>query len=312
MTITLGSEIAPAVLARLNINAKTICFASATPMSTREIVTNSDNNICGDLDPFISRAQKGRKMVKWQFAFDLTYPIAEHIFPLLGVTIAPGANGPWTLGPTDPLVSFAVVIDMVGEIHSIAEAFITKFAFRGSKGSRPVQMTIDVVGVDEVAGTFTVDKLDFGDEFAFTHSSLTMENDAGTPAYVNRPFDRFMLQVDSNPIIEHNNSITMTDIQIGNRQSVFATSIPYVTAHNDTFFNARDFDEGIGSVLILDNGTKELTFTMPAGIGVARPGNITGKADQIRTPVTMLLHRDIEEDDITRIPPITISQQDSP
>ena len=307
MTITLGSQIAAAYKARLNINDKTLCFASATPLSTREIVTNSDQNICGDIDPSISRAQKGRKIIGWRFALDLTWPIAEVVFPLLGNTDAAGP-GPWTLGATDDVVSFPIEIDFDSIVHSIPEAFTSSYAFRGSKGSKPIQMTWDVIGDDEVSGSFTADKVDFGAEFAFTHGTLTMENDAGTVAHVARPFDRFLLQVNNNLIIEHNNSITITDVQIGNREAVFATSVPYVAAHDELYLHYRDDSGGKGSVLVLNNGEKILTFTMPAGLAVAKPGSLTGKADQIRTPVTMLLHRD--DNTGTRVPGLTIAASD--
>lgn len=309
MTITLGSEIAPAYKAKLNINNKTLCFASATPLSTREIVTNSDQNICGDIDPSISRAQKGRKIIGWRFALDLTWPIAEVVFPLLGITDGSGVNpGPYSLGATDDVVSFPIEIDFGAIVHSIPEAFTSKYAFRGSKGSKPLQMTWDVVGDDEVSGAFVTDRVDFGAEFAFTHGTLTMENDAGTPAYVDRPFDRFLLQVDNKLIVEHNNSITITDVQIGNREAVFATSVPYTSGHDEMYLHYRDDSDGKGSVLVLDNGSKVLTFTMPTGLAIAKPGSLTGKADQIRTPVTMILHR--SDNAGTRVPGLTIAVSD--
>jgi len=301
----IGTTIAVGRQARLNINEKTLCFARAVPKSTREIVTNQDNTMCGDIDTDINRAQKGRTIVGWSLFFDLTWPIAEVVFPLLGVT--GGASGPWTLEAADVLVPFPIDIDLVGEVHDIDNAVCAGWAIRGTKGSRPIQMQLDIIGETEEAlsGSFAEDKVAFGAEFAFTHSSMTIEDDAAS--LEERAFDRFILAVDNNLISEFNNSITLTDVLIGNRVVRFATSIPYVPEENDLYFDHRDANDGREVVFTLNNGSKILTFNLPACMAITKPASALGKNEQLRTPVTMLGFRD---NDGSRVPPLTITPTD--
>ena len=302
MPLTPGSVVSVGRRARLNVNSKTLCFARVINQTRREIVSNMDNSICGDIDISITRAQKGRKMVRFTLVFDLTYPLALELIPMLGLTIDT-ADTDWSLGATDEVVGFPLVIDMVGAKHSIAEAFVSKWVLRGQKGGRPISLEMEVVGVDEIStGTFTEDKIDFGAEYAFTHGSLTMHNGSTDLA---RPFDRIMLQVDNGLVDEHNNSITITDATIGNRQVVVATSVPYNTTQADLYFAYRDDSAGKNVVFTIDNGEAEFEFTLPKCLSVGGSGNITGRADQIRTPVTMLAFR--SDNSGTRVPPLSIA-----
>jgi len=300
--MAVGTNIAVGRQARLNINAKTLCFAQAVPKSTREIVTNQDNVMCGDIDTDINRAQKGRIIVAWSLSFDITWPIAEVVFPLLGLT--GGASGPWTLGATDALSTFPVDIDLVGEVHDINNAFVSGWTIRGTKGSKPIQMQMDIIGETESAlsGSFAEDKVAFGAEFAFTHSTMKVEDDATNNR--TRSFDRFVLAVNNNVVSEFNNSITLTDAVIGGRSVQFATSIPYVPAEDDLYFDHRDASDGRQVEVVLDNGVRKLTFLLPACMAVTKPASALGKSQQIRTPVTMLAFRD---DDGSRVPPLTIT-----
>ena len=300
--MAISTNIAVGRQARLNINGKTLCFAGAVPISTREIVTNQDNVMCGDIDIDINRAQKGRTIVGWSLTFDITWPIAEVVFPLLGVTTEDATT--WSLGATDSLSLFPVDIDLVGEVHDINNAFVTSWSMRGTKGARPIQMQMDIMGETESAlsGSFAEDKIAFGAEFAFTHSSMTIEDDASSN--LTRQFDRFVMSVNNNVVSEFNNSITLTDALIGGRTVHFATSIPYVSDHDDLYFDHRDANDGRRVEVVLNNGSRTLTFLMPSCMAVTKPPSALGRSQQIRTPVTMLAFRDNEG---SRIPPLTIT-----
>jgi hypothetical protein len=303
--MALTQNIAVGRNAQLNINAKTLCFARAVPRSTREIVSNPENQMCGDIDPVIDRVTKGRHMVAWSFFIDITWAQVQVVFPLLGLTDGAGP-GPWSMGATDEVTGFPVVINFGDIRHTIADAVVARWALRGQKGSKPVQMQIDIVGDTEVTGAaFVEDFLAFDAEYAFHHATLTLEDDAGPPgADTSRTFDRFMLQVDNGLVLEHNNSVTLTDATIGDRKCIFATSVPYITAHDELYEDYRDNDGGKKAVFVLSNGVKILTFTIPTGVPIAKPASIMGKADQIRTPVTLWAHR---SDSVGRVAPMTIA-----
>lgn len=302
----IGSTIAVGRQARISINGSKFCFASAEPRSTREIVTNADASLCGDIDTNIKRTTPGRQIVGWNVTIDVTWPIVEKVFPLLGNT--GGATGPWSLGATDNLTQFPVKLDLVGEVHSMTNCFCSSWELRGQKGSRPVQMSFEFFGETETAGSFTGTEVAFGAEYAFTQSSMTIEDDADNNQA--RAFDRFILAVKNNPVIEYNNSITMTDALIGNREAMFATSVPYVAANKDLYMDHRDSTDGRAVVFTLDNGEKELEFNMPACQPVTKPASAISKLEQIRTPVTMMLMRD--DDSGTRVSPLTITASVSP
>jgi len=298
-TITVGHQ------ARANINAKTICIHSAIPRSTREIVSNIDNVICGDIDHPINRSQKGRQIVSWELNFSLTWPVVQVVFPLLGNN---GGAGPWTLGKADVPVAFPCDLDLgPTAIHNLANCIVDKWSISGSKGGRPIMMKMVIIGETELGGAFAEDKVTIASEYAFHHGSLTLEDDSiGPPgADRTRSYDRFMLSVDNKLVVEYNNSVTYTDAAIGGRQSIFATSVPYVTAEDDLYIYYRDYDDGLNASFVLTNSDKILTFAMPQCMSIPRPASILGKAQQIRTPVTMMMHRG---DNVgTRIDPLTIT-----
>ena len=277
----------------------------ATPKSTREIVSNTENVICGDLDNPVWRAQKGRQIVGWNLKLDPTYPILNHILPLMGITDL-GADT-FELGATDEVVNFRVNLDFGDYVHDIADAYTSRYAFRGSKGSRPISMEWDLIGSQEISGSFTGTPLPAGSPFAFTHTSYDLAN--ANNESTTRATDRFLIQVNNNLVVEHNNSILITDATIGHRESIFATSVPTNSDNEDLYFDYRDDEDGKNCVVIWDNGEKTVRFDMPKGIAVAKPPSIEGSADIIRTPVTMLLHRGLDGEN--RVAPLKITMTDS-
>ena len=300
-TLNLGRRV------QLNINDKTLCFARAIPRSTREIVTNEDI-ICGDIDADIADSQKGRHIVGWSIFIDVTWPILDLILPLLGVTDL--TLDVCELGAVDVPEIFSMQLNMIdGDtiVHDIPECYTAQWALRGSKGSRPVQLQWDIVGSQEDhLQVFTEDPVDHGKMYAFTHSSITLADDLS--ADVERGTDRFLLQVNNDLVVEHNNSIYITDATIGNREVVLATAALVNADNVDLYFTYRDDETGKKSVLVLDNDVKVLTLLLPTCIAVARPPSISGKKDILRYPMTLMARKSMSGS--TRIAPLTITATD--
>ena len=124
-----GSTISVGRKARLKLNNKTICFAKVRSKTTREIVANFDGTICADLDMPIQRIQKGRHLVGWEIEIDFTWPILDVLLPLLGISAL--GSDVYALGRADEVVAFPIQINMVGAIHDIDAAYVTKWALRG-------------------------------------------------------------------------------------------------------------------------------------------------------------------------------------
>lgn len=273
--------------AQLNINSQTMCFGTVKLDTFREIVENTENHICGDADPGVENVTKGRHMIMAQIVVDITQPVLDVVLPLLGITDLGGNS--YELGASDDVTSFSLDIDMVGSIHAITGCYTASWGIQGQKGSRPVRLIWNVVGSDESeAGSFTPAMIDFAKPFAFTHTSCTI---SGASEGTSRPIDRFQVFVNNGLVTEHNNSITLTDATPGDRRAAFITSVPYTSTHDDLHWTLIDDDGGKQSVITLDNGVKVLTITMPKGLTDGRVGPVTGKGDQIRTPVSFNLFK---------------------
>lgn len=294
--ITIGRQ------ARLMIGTDTYCFARVANQTTREIVENPDT-ICGDIDHPVHRTQKGRKIIRASLFIDPTPAILAELVEWLGVTDNTG--GIYTLGAADALTEKNVKVDFGGSQHDWSNCVVLLWAFRGSKGGRPVQMQIDIEGEDETeAGSpFADNPLAIEDMFVFTDiSTRQVDNAAGT--LTTRPIDRFMIQVDNRVVSEHNSSVTRTGAKIGDRQGIFATSVPYIAAQDDLYWNLRDASD-VEAKLKLTNADGAIEFFMPHCTPITKGPDVIGKADQIRTPVTLKMNRG--DNAGTRVPPLTIT-----
>lgn len=287
--------------ARININSSTVCFGMVKLKSVREVVQNTENHICGDPDPAVENITKGRKLISAQLVMDITQPLLDVVLPLLGINDL-GGNA-YELGATDDVTAFSLTIDLVGAIHSITNCYTASFGFSGQKGDRPCRMIWNVVGSDETeAGTLSEAMIDWAKPFAFTHTTCTV---SGASVDTARPIDRFQIFCDNGLVTEHNNSVTLTDATPGDRRTVFATSVPYTSSHDDLHWTIRDDDGGKQAVIVLDNTVKVVTFTMPRGIGKGEVGEVLRKGDQIRTPLTFDLFR--YDNSGTRVSPLHIA-----
>jgi hypothetical protein len=291
-------SISPARKARIKINGKTTCFAIFQNKSVKEVVSNVDNAICGDIDHPIWRRAEGREILACTLTFDFTASQIVHLLPLFGVT--DGGSSSYSLGADDTLPPFAMQIDLVGSIHDWANCYVAKYTFRGSRGSAPMQLELDIVGTTETEGsTFVVDPLAANDIFSFTDvSSCTIDAIA-------RQVNSILIQVDNKLILEWNNSTNLTDAVIGARETVIATSVPYTSTWDDLYWNFKTDLDGIPTIIVFASADQTITFTATKCIGIARTGDVVSKNDQIRTPVTLLADRGLSG--ATRITPLTIA-----
>ncbi len=287
--------------ARVNINSSTICWSMVKLDVIREIVENTEEHMCGDLDPAIENVTKGRKLISIQMAMNITQPILDVVLPLLGITDL-GGNA-YELGKTDDVTSFGLIIDLVGAIHNVTDCYTASFGFTGQKGDRPCRLIWNVIGTDETeAGTFTEAMIDWAKPFSFTDTDCTI---SGASVDTSRPIDRFQIFCDNQLVSEHNNSVTLTDATPGDRRSIFATSVPYAGVHDDLHWSIIDDDSGKQAVIVLNNTVKTVTFTMPRGLGRGEVGDITRKGGQVRTPVKFQLYK--YDNSGTRVSPLGIA-----
>jgi len=295
--ITVGRE------ARMMLGSDTYCFGKFQNDTTREIVEDPDV-ICGDIDAPINRTRKGRKIVRGIIELDPTYAQLVALLPWLGVNTV--SSGVYELGASDALLEKNCKFDLGGAQHDWSNCIVLGYAFRGSKGGRPVSMQINIEGEDETeAGSaFSNNPLSINKVFSFTDiATRQLDNAAGS--LTSRPIDRFLVQVDNRVVSEHNSSITRTGAKIGDRQAVFATSVPYTTTHKDLYWTYRDSEGAVEAKLKLTNANGNIEFFMPQNVPITKGPSMIGKFDQIRTPVTLAMRRG--DNGGTRVSPMTIT-----
>jgi hypothetical protein len=295
--ITVGRE------ARMMLGSDTYCFGKFQNDTTREIVENPDT-ICGDIDAPINRTRKGRKIVRGIIELDPTYAQLVALLPWLGVTDNTG--GVYSLGAADALVEKNCKFDLGGAQHDWSNCIVLGYAFRGSKGGRPVSLQINIEGEDETEAesAFSNNPLAINKVFSFTDIA-TRQLDNAVGSLTSRPIDRFLVQVDNRVVSEHNSSITRTGAKIGDRQAVFATSVPYTTTHDDLYWTYRDSEGPVEAKLKLTNANGNIEFFMPQNVPITKGPSVIGKFDQIRTPVTLAMRRG--DSTGTRVSPMTIT-----
>jgi len=280
---------------------KIICCDKIIPRHTVELVRNSEGAMCGDPDLPNWRTQKGRQFLRGSLIFYITGSVIDFLMPILGLReITTGVTATYELGINDVLVEWDMDIDLAGSVHQLTSCVCEKWAIRGSKGSKPIEMQIDYIAETESEGVFAGAVLDFEDVFAYTDLSTFTHNSVSRTSA-----DRFLLQVDNKPIIEYGASTTMTDAHLGPRECVIATSTPYSSTHDDLYWTAKTDETGLNTVIVLSSADRVYTFTAAKAIGIPALGPVTSRADQIRTPVTLLAHR-IDTGPGTRVSPLTL------
>lgn len=305
MALTVGTGISVGWEARVSIDDGVtngiVCVDKILPRHTRELVRNSEGAICGDPDLPNWRTQKGRHLIRGTLLLSPTGAVFDHLVPLLGWNEL-SSLASYELGLNDTLATWDMKLDFEGSVHLLTDCICERWAIRGSKGSAPIQMQIDYIAETETEGSWgSPTALDIEDIYAYTDlTTFTIDGTSRLSA------DRFLIQVDNKPVIEYGASTTMTDAHIGPRECVIATSTPYIAAHDDMYWTVRDDETGMATVITLTSADRILTFTAAKAIGIPQLGPVLSRADQIRTPVTLLAHRS-DTGPGTRVSPLTLA-----
>lgn len=304
---TVGTGISIGHEARVAIDDGTnefLCFARLVPNHTVEVVRNAMGAICGDPDPPIHRTQKGRQLLQGKLIIEPTGSQFDKILPLLGWTLTAGANDVYTQENDDTLTLFNMQFDLVGSIHTLTDCVFDKWAIRASKGSMPMTLELDYIASSEAEGaSITATDLDVEDIYSYTDMT-TFSIDAVSRLSA----DRILIQVNNNVITEWGASKTATDFHLGPRETVIATSLPYTSTQDDAYWTLKDDENGKATLIDFVSDERTLAFSAPVGVGVGRAPNVLSKADQIRTPVTLLAHRSVSG---SRVPPLTLTVSDT-
>lgn len=283
-----------------DIDGSTVCINELMLMDYRELVHTPDGALCGDIDNLNARVTKGRHIIRGRMAIDITGAIVDLIVPKLGVTNTSGTI--YELGEADTLPSWTLDAALGGALHAITGCYWTKWAFAGTRGSRPIRFIGEFVGTAESEGSLPHSKtpLDIEDIYAFTNiSAFSIGGTSRATA------DRVLLQVDNDVVTEFGWSETLTAAVIGNRTMTLTTSVAYTPTHDDLHWSVIDDTDGLAIVWTFATTDRTVSFSVPKGVGVPRFEPITGKPIQIRTSPTFFGHR--SDNAGTRVSPLVIT-----
>lgn len=268
------------VNARMMVNGKKFCFAKFLNQSSVERVQNPDAN-CGNRDPLINRTATGRRKFAFTTYHDITYPILQELLPLAGLT---NVTGTYTADQS-ALTPIDIDVDAVGAIHSFSDCRVNRFILRGQTGTLPVSLEIQWIAEDETEGSPTWVNGTVDNIFAFPGATYSI-NSASVD------FDRFAFVIDNKLIPSWNSSVTLTDAGNGPRQTLLATSIPYIAGTKDLYWDHRDsVAAGNDHALVLTNGTDTVTINFPNAVFIPEGVSIEGSLEEIRLPMTWEAHR---------------------
>jgi hypothetical protein len=272
--IMVATVLETAVDARVSIAGSQFCFAKVINQSTTETIRNDEIN-CAHVDPEVEGDAAGRELNRFIILLDVTVPMLEAILPYIGTT---AATGVYTSDLT--LSSMAVLIDYGATTHGYAETWITRMVMRGGTSTMPVSVELHCMATEELdvaAPTFTPATMEY--IYGFPGTTFT----AASVAY---DVDRFVFAVDRNLVFEWNGSRFITGVGRGKRQSLIATSTPYIAAKKSVYWSNKTHLAGRAISLLMTNGTKTITVAMDKARLNPRAPSIETQTESIRLPLT--------------------------
>jgi hypothetical protein len=267
--------------ARMMIAGKKFCFAKFLDQTTVERVQNPDA-ICGNRDPLLQRTASGRRKVMFSTFHDITVPILQELLPICGMTLA---TGTYTANQSAQS-TITIIVDKVAAVHKYTVCRMTRMIIRGQTGTLPCSIECQWIAEDEIedSGTSWVDGT-VDNIIAFPGATYEINGTAVD-------FDRFAFVIDNKLIPSWNSSVTVTDVGNGPRQTLLATSVPYIAGTKDLYWDFRDaITADVDHSLEITNGSDSLTFNLPNAVLIPESPPIEGALEEIRLPMTWEAHR---------------------
>lgn len=270
---------------RLAINGTEMGFLSFRPLSVQQLVDDASQVIDGFLDPHSGNILRGIKQVGYEVVLDPGNAEMDVLLPLIGLAEDPSLT--YKSGNTVP--SFSTVVDMGASVDTYTSGKVDVAILRGQKGASPVRMILRVRAADitiGAAGSFSAaNPLIVPAPYAFTQGVLTIASTA-------TQHNQFVLAIQNNLIVEHNNSITATCLEPGGRSITLSASAPYTSSTRTRLTDpwTSGTIKSSGS-LAFTNGSVTSTITFGELNAIARPADRVTKMTEIRLPLTYKVTR---------------------
>jgi hypothetical protein len=290
----------PVVDAQISIGGSEWCFAKFQNQSQTEMVRN-DEIICGHVDPEEKEAVTGREINMFTIWVDPTLPLFRAILEALGTTESPPDTFTSSLADT----TLEVKVDLGGAVHFYKVSWLIRAVIRGQVSNIPVSMELQFIAQEEteVSGsyaTFTPGTADY--IFGFAGTVHTIEG----VAYA---IDRFAISINRNLVPEWNNANYVTGVGLGPRQTLIATTVPYIPANKGLYWDHKRTLTKSAIVLRMSNGMRTCTFTAPKAELMPRAPSVENVQQTIRLPMTWAANRRITA---TAAPAFTFVLDDTP
>lgn len=298
--MTAGTVSSPVVDAQVSIGGSEWCFAKFQNQSQTEIVRN-DDILCGHVDPEVTEAVTGREINMFTIWLDPTLPMLRTILPSLGTTESP--TDTFTSDLTDETLE--VKVDLGGAIHLYSVSWLIRAVIRGQVSNIPISIELQFIAQEEeeASGSYDTEFYPGDADFIFGFAGTVHSVDD-----VEYAIDRFAISINRNLVPEWNNSNYVTGVGLGPRQTLIATTVPYVVANKGLYWDNKRTLTKRGIILQLTNGMRNCTFTAPNAELLPRAPSVENAQQTIRLPMTWSANRKIA----TSSPAFTFVLDDSP
>lgn len=258
---------------RLSVNGTRLCFVRIKDMTKHSLVDGAVESICGSLYLNKDRVDLGIVMPKLQILMQPSPEEWEVLLPWMGFV---GSGGTYTLDDDITNMPHPLILDRVGSIDDLGNAYVDKWIMRGSKGTHPVSLELQVAcdaAPDIGNGVFSASlPSPMTAPYAFHRGALTLESSA-------REFDSFMVVGDNHLAIQHNNSNVPTAFQYGMRTFHLGVSIPYVSGNTAVLTNPIASAAGAAGSLTYTRGGQSMAISFTNLKSEPTPPDIPGKSE---------------------------------
>lgn len=289
---------APVVDAQVSIGGSEWCFARFQNQSQVEFIRN-DDILCGHVDPEEMEGVPGREINMFAIWVDPTLPLFRGILEALGTTETP--TDTFTSSLAHPTLE--VMVDLGGAVHLYEVCWLNRAIIRGQVSNIPVSMELQFIAQQETIegyASFTPGTADY--LFGFPGNIHKIDS----VAYA---IDRFAISINRNLVPEWNNSNYVTGVGLGPRQTLLATTVPYIPNNKDLYWDNKSTTDKHEVILTLSNGLRTFAFTMPKAELLPRAPSVDNAQQTIRLPMTWAANRRITA---TAAPAFTFVLDDSP
>ena len=260
---------------RLSINGQQVEFIRIRELTVRELVDNGQLAIRGVLDHSKERVTLGRLIVGFEFTANPSPAELDVYLPLWSFSQSP--TDTFTIG--NSYSTFTSVIDRVTKVHTYSSCVMGRTVLSGQRGSQPILLTQQVLGVNLTEGT------DFGSPTALdTDICYAFHEGTWTYGGTSYAFDRFNWVLDPHLEVQWNNSATATAICPTDRENTLSLSTPYTSDESALFTTPLSSATGAAATLAFSRSGQSTSIAFANLQSIARPPGIPNKG-QIRLPL---------------------------